>query len=119
MCRRIWIQPIYTNYFIIRARGEIFAVGRETDRMNRSGVVADGRQLFGFCAVGIVRAENGFGRPYSHIAIYMQGISMLFEAAQSAQALQMNGLRTSRGGYQTLSIWRNVAAVYFKVLKIT
>ena len=54
MCRRIVVERIYTHYLVVCARGEVFAVGGEPDRMDSTRVVANRGELLRLRVFGVV-----------------------------------------------------------------
>jgi len=61
MGRRVRVEVINTDYLVIRTRGQIFAISRESHRVNGSRVMAHGRELLGFRVFGISGVGNGLG----------------------------------------------------------
>ena len=70
MCWRILVERIDTHYLVVGARCQVFAVGREADRMYSAGVVADSRELLRLRIRGVIGIQNGLGRPDTYIAVY-------------------------------------------------
>ena len=66
---RIRIQRIHAYDLVVCARRQVFPIFREADRMNGSGVMADRGQLLWFRVIGVVRVQDGFGGPYSHVSV--------------------------------------------------
>ena len=76
---------------VVGARSEIAAIGRESDGVDGSKMVAHVAELPGFRVVSVMGVEYGFDGPDTNMAI-------------------------SAGGSQSLAVGRDVAAVDFKVL---
>lgn len=73
MRRRVCVQRVDADYLVICAGCQIFAVGRESDGVYGSGVIAHRSKLFRFVGVGRVSCViDGFGRPYSYISIWKE-----------------------------------------------
>ena len=85
---RSGIQRIHTDNLVVGARGQVFAVGGETHRVDRARVVAHSCELFRFRVVGVVRVQDSFGRPYPDIAICKDSVSRASrDAASTASAV--------------------------------
>ena len=67
--RRIFVERVNAYYLVVCARSQVFAVGREADRMDGAGVVADSRELLRLRIRGVVGIQNGLGRPDTYITV--------------------------------------------------
>ena len=123
MRRWIRIQRINTHNLIIRPRREISPVWRESNRMNRSRVVAHRRQLLrfagAFCTRGVI---DGLCRPDADVTIYQKTNNHQHECPPFH--LPTGGPRdghklTTSSGYQTTPIRRDITAVNLEVLPFT
>lgn len=65
----MWVECVYTNDLVICTGGKIPTVPREAYCMYRSRMVAHGCQLFWPIEGSVGRFENGFGGPYTDVAI--------------------------------------------------
>ena len=70
MCWSILVECIDAYYFIVCTRSQVFAVGREANRMDGAGMVADSRELLRLRIRGVVGIQDGLGRPDTYIAVY-------------------------------------------------
>jgi hypothetical protein len=69
MSGRIRVERVYADNLVVGARCNVFAVRGEADCVDGARVVTDRSQLLGLRILGVVRVQDGFGRPYAYVAI--------------------------------------------------
>lgn len=95
MCGRIGVQRIYTDDLVVRAGSQVFVVRGEAHRVDRARVMADGSELLWLGVFGVVRVQNGLGRPDAHIAVCLL-LSVVWPAGRIVDARCAHGVTDLR-----------------------